>query len=506
MAGLVLADGATFDPAGSRRWLDAQDAIGPKWRPRYVRILRDPPTTGTNKIVKRTLVHQKFRRRPRRRRRAATCARAATTTYRPFTRRRRARAARVVRALRARTVLGPVAVDLSLHAPTSSAFAAEIRAWLAAHLERAAALRDASPTRSSSGARGRRELAAEPLGRHPLARASTAAAARRRCEVAIFNMEYARSRALQPINRVGINLAGPDAARARHRRAEAALAAGDPHRRRDLVPAVQRARRGLRPRVARRPRAVRVDDGWLLSGQKVWTSLRAVRALGHLPRAHRPRRAEAQGHLVPRRRHAGARASRCGRSCRSPATPSSTRCSSTRCSCPTTTSSAGCTTAGRSRTRRSRTSAARRSRSRSRSCTRCTSTSSGSSRPQRGRARRRRDRRRARAVVRRAARAAAAQLAHAVAARARASSPGPESSITKLAWTDMTQALSARALDVVGAAAPLWWGADDNPGGGFWQRQWLWSKAASIAGGTSRGAAHDHRRPHARPAALDVAG
>ena len=43
--------------AGSTR----QDAIGPKWRPRYVRILRDPPTTGTNKIVKRTLVHQKFR-------------------------------------------------------------------------------------------------------------------------------------------------------------------------------------------------------------------------------------------------------------------------------------------------------------------------------------------------------------------------------------------------------------------------------------------------------------
>jgi alkylation response protein AidB-like acyl-CoA dehydrogenase len=63
--------------------------------------------------------------------------------------------------------------------------------------------------------------------------------------------------------------------------------------------------------------------------------------------------------------------------------------------------------------------------------------------------------------------------------------PGPESSVTKLAWTEMTQAMSARALDVVGAAAPLWWAASDNPGGGFWQRQWLWSKAASIAGGTS---------------------
>jgi len=61
MAGLVLTDDAAFDPAAFSRWLDAQDTIGPKWRPRYVRILRDPPTTGTNKIVKRTLVHQKFR-------------------------------------------------------------------------------------------------------------------------------------------------------------------------------------------------------------------------------------------------------------------------------------------------------------------------------------------------------------------------------------------------------------------------------------------------------------
>ncbi len=63
--------------------------------------------------------------------------------------------------------------------------------------------------------------------------------------------------------------------------------------------------------------------------------------------------------------------------------------------------------------------------------------------------------------------------------------PGPESSIVKLSWSSMTQHLSAVALDVTGDAAPLWWGAQANPGGGFWQRQWLWSKAASIAGGTS---------------------
>ena len=59
---------------------------------------------------------------------------------------------------------------------------------------------------------------------------------------------------------------------------------------------------------------------------------------------------------------------------------------------------------------------------------------------------------------------------------ARGEEPGPESSWVKLAWTDMTQHLSESALDVVGPAAPLT---------GRWQRQWLWSKAASIAGGTS---------------------
>jgi fatty-acyl-CoA synthase len=61
MVGLVLREGATFDPVAFAQWLDAQEAIGPKWRPRYVRIVREPPTTGTNKIVKRTLVHQKWR-------------------------------------------------------------------------------------------------------------------------------------------------------------------------------------------------------------------------------------------------------------------------------------------------------------------------------------------------------------------------------------------------------------------------------------------------------------
>ncbi len=61
MAGIVLRDGAAFDPDAFAAWVDAQDGIGPKWRPRFVRVLKDPPTTGTNKIVKRSLVHDKWR-------------------------------------------------------------------------------------------------------------------------------------------------------------------------------------------------------------------------------------------------------------------------------------------------------------------------------------------------------------------------------------------------------------------------------------------------------------
>ena len=54
--------------------------------------------------------------------------------------------------------------------------------------------------------------------------------------------------------------------------------------------------------------------------------------------------------------------------------------------------------------------------------------------------------------------------------------PGAESSVTKLVWSDMTQHLSEVALALQGPSSPAW---------GRWQRQWLWSKAASIAGGTS---------------------
>jgi alkylation response protein AidB-like acyl-CoA dehydrogenase len=68
---------------------------------------------------------------------------------------------------------------------------------------------------------------------------------------------------------------------------------------------------------------------------------------------------------------------------------------------------------------------------------------------------------------------------------ARGEEPGSETSWIKLFWSEMSQALSARALNITGPAAPLWRGSENLPGDGKWQRQWLWSGAASIAGGTS---------------------
>jgi fatty-acyl-CoA synthase len=61
MACIVLREGARPDGDGLAAWIDGQADVAPKWRPRYVRLTAAMPATATNKIVKRTLVHQKFR-------------------------------------------------------------------------------------------------------------------------------------------------------------------------------------------------------------------------------------------------------------------------------------------------------------------------------------------------------------------------------------------------------------------------------------------------------------
>ena len=63
--------------------------------------------------------------------------------------------------------------------------------------------------------------------------------------------------------------------------------------------------------------------------------------------------------------------------------------------------------------------------------------------------------------------------------------PGPEGSALKLYWSEMSKRLHATALDVLGAASPLWEGAPGNPANGAWQRSWLYYQASSIFAGTN---------------------
>jgi fatty-acyl-CoA synthase len=61
MVALVLRDGAAFDAVSFAGWLDAQADLSPKWQPRFVRVCEALPSTPTNKILTRTLAHEKFR-------------------------------------------------------------------------------------------------------------------------------------------------------------------------------------------------------------------------------------------------------------------------------------------------------------------------------------------------------------------------------------------------------------------------------------------------------------
>ena len=63
--------------------------------------------------------------------------------------------------------------------------------------------------------------------------------------------------------------------------------------------------------------------------------------------------------------------------------------------------------------------------------------------------------------------------------------PGGETTTAKLYWSEMSQRFHATAMRVLADAAPLWKGATDNPGDGRWQRSWLYYRAASIFAGTS---------------------
>jgi alkylation response protein AidB-like acyl-CoA dehydrogenase len=62
---------------------------------------------------------------------------------------------------------------------------------------------------------------------------------------------------------------------------------------------------------------------------------------------------------------------------------------------------------------------------------------------------------------------------------------GPEGSALKLYWSEMSKRLHDTAMAVLGDSAPLWWDATDNPGDGRWQRSWLYYQSSSIFAGTN---------------------
>ncbi len=79
--------------------------------------------------------------------------------------------------------------------------------------------------------------------------------------------------------------------------------------------------------------------------------------------------------------------------------------------------------------------------------------------------------------------------------------PGPEGSILKLYWSEMSKRLHELALEVLGPAAPLWRDATDNPG-----RRIVAAGLALLSGGVDlrrdqRDPAQRDRRTCARPAA-----
>jgi alkylation response protein AidB-like acyl-CoA dehydrogenase len=159
-------------------------------------------------------------------------------------------------------------VDLALK-PEDEAFAGSLRRWLASHAQRPPAFVDVADE-VAWGRQWQATLAAERwVGVHwPTAYGGRSATP---VQVALFQTEYARAQAPQPVNRVGINLVGPTL-----------LAHGTEDQRLRYLPPILSAEE-IWCQLFSEPdagsdlaslatRAVPVEGGYMVTGRKVWTS------------------------------------------------------------------------------------------------------------------------------------------------------------------------------------------------------------------------------------------
>ena len=159
-------------------------------------------------------------------------------------------------------------MDLTFTA-SEEAFAAEVRSWLAEHVEHPGPFGSVDDEvdwgRSWQATMAAARMLAISWPDSVGGRDASPV------EVALYNMEYARSGAPQPINRVGISHVGPTL-----------LARGTLQQQQRWMPAILDASElwcqlfsepdAGSDLAALRARAEPTEGGWLVSGQKVWTS------------------------------------------------------------------------------------------------------------------------------------------------------------------------------------------------------------------------------------------
>ena len=236
-----------------------------------------------------------------------------------------------------------------------------------------------------------------------------------------------------------------------------------------------------------------------LNGQKVWTSLRAVRRLGPVPRPHRPATKRRSTRASPRSSSTCARpASRCARCVQITGEAEFNEVFFDDVFVPDDQVVGAVNDgwrvveldahprAGHQPAPARDPRAAARGAAAARASSRASTTTTGSQqRLARG--------------VRRGAAVPAPQLAVAVAHSRTAASSGPKGRRYKLYWSEMSKRLHDTAMAVLGPAAPLWRGADGNPGDGRWQRVALLPGVVDLRR-HQRDPAQHHRRTRARVA------